>query len=242
MTVADLEDFIANKMKMAHIYQPVMLLTLLQTRGESSEEVIAWAILAHLPHDQGQIEYYKERTRNMVGEVLQRHKIVERQGEAYKLNGFNSLTENQINSLVALCKKKLAECLERRYRKREKGCKFCELQKGSKISENELAYAMYDEFPVTELHTLIIPRRHVKTYFELGQAEINACNQLLAEVKSFIEKSDKTITGFNIGVNDGEDAGQTIFHCHIYLIPRRKGDVENPRGGIRHVIPGKGCY
>jgi ATP adenylyltransferase len=90
---------------------------------------------------------------------------------------------------------------------------------------------MYDGFPVTEFLTLIVPKRHVASYFELGQAEINACNQLLTEMKAHIEAKDKEVSGFNIGINTSETAGQTIFHCHIHLIPRRTGDVEDPRGG-----------
>lgn len=74
------------------------------------------------------------------------------------------------------------------------------------------------------------------------QAEVNAITQLLAEIRGGIRKSDATVTGFNIGINDGEDAGQTIFHCHVHLMPRRSGDVDNPRGGVRHIIPGKGFY
>lgn len=242
MTYSDLEGFITNRMRMAHIYQPVMLLALLQSKGECSEEVIAWAILTYLSHDQSQIEHYKERTRNMVGNVLQGHNIVAREGETYRLNGFKYLTEDEISSLVDLCKKKLAECLRKRYGRREEVCFFCQPSEENKLSENKLAYAMKDGYPVTDLHTLIVPKRHVKSYFELGQAEINACNRLLVEMKASIRSKDKTITGFNIGVNDGEDAGQTILHCHIHLIPRRQGDVEDPRGGIRHVIPGKGYY
>jgi ATP adenylyltransferase len=92
------------------------------------------------------------------------------------------------------------------------------------------------------LHTLIIPKRHVPTYFELGQAEINACNQLLQHAKGDSQKQDESITGFNIGINNGESAGQTVFHCHIHLIPRRVGDVENPKGGVRHIIAGRGYY
>lgn len=95
---------------------------------------------------------------------------------------------------------------------------------------------------MTELHSLVIPKRNVESYFELGSAEINACNRLLCEVKKQIESSDTTVTGFNIGINNGESAGQTIFHCHIHLIPRRDGDIENPRGGVRGVIPSKMIY
>ncbi len=128
------------------------------------------------------------------------------------------------------------------YNKREKDCLFCKIDKTRIVTENELAYTILDGFPVTEFHSLTIPKRHASTYFELGQAEINACNQLLFQMKETIQSRDKTVTGFNIGINNGETAGQTIFHNHIHLIPRRVGDVENPRGGIRHVIAGKGNY
>jgi ATP adenylyltransferase len=111
-----------------------------------------------------------------------------------------------------------------------------------KIEENELAYAILDGFPVTPYHTLIIPKRHTSTYFEISRSESNACNSLINKAKKFIEKEDPEVSGFNIGINNGESAGQTIFHCHIHLIPRRKNDVEKPRGGIRNVIPGKGDY
>jgi ATP adenylyltransferase len=95
---------------------------------------------------------------------------------------------------------------------------------------------------VTELHSLVIPKHHVGSYFELGQSEINACNRLLYEAKQQIESTDTTVTGFNIGINNGQSAGQTIFHCHIHLISRRDGDVENPRGGVRGVIPSRMNY
>ena len=104
-----------------------------------------------------------------------------------------------------------------------------------------MAYATQDKYPVAEGHTLIIPKRHVKDYFGLFQAEINAINALVIEEKEKLGK-DTSIEGFNIGVNCGEVAGQTVFHCHVHLIPRRKGDVKNPRGGVRHVISGKGDY
>lgn len=110
------------------------------------------------------------------------------------------------------------------------------------IVENTLAYAIRDGFPVTAGHTLVIPKRHAPTYFDLTQAEVNACNQLLSQLKEEMERDDGSISGWNIGMNAGEDAGQTVFHCHIHLIPRREGDVESPRGGVRHTIPDKGSY
>jgi len=108
--------------------------------------------------------------------------------------------------------------------------------------QNELAFAIRDGFPVTELHTLIIPRRHVEDYFGLTSDELLACDALLRGLKSEIVRMDPMVTAFNIGMNAGLAAGQTIFHCHIHLIPRRAGDVVNPRGGVRHIIPGKGFY
>jgi ATP adenylyltransferase len=110
------------------------------------------------------------------------------------------------------------------------------------ITSNELAYAIYDGFPVTEHHCLIIPYRHAETYFDLTIEEREACHQLINDLKSVIEDMDGSVDGFNIGMNSGASAGQTVFHCHIHLIPRRTGDVENPRGGVRGVIPAKQQY
>lgn len=134
--------------------------------------------------------------------------------------------------------------LEKTYKIREKDCLFCDIQIDKKriVEENTLAYAIRDAFAVTEYHTLIIPKRHALDYFSLYQPEINAINQLIQSQKEKLDKLDTSIQGYNIGVNNGETAGQTIFHCHIHLIPRRKGDVENYRGGVRNIIPGKGNY
>jgi ATP adenylyltransferase len=122
------------------------------------------------------------------------------------------------------------------------GCLFCEIPRERIILENELAYAIRDGFPVTPLHTLVIPKRHVENYFGLTDLELIACNQLVHLARDQILLQDQTVEGFNIGMNSGVVAGQTIFHCHIHLIPRRPGDVADPRGGVRHLIPGKGAY
>ena len=121
-------------------------------------------------------------------------------------------------------------------------CLFCSIPPERVVASNDLAYAIRDGFPVTPLHTLVIPKRHVEDYFGLTQAELQACHELLIQLRSRILAEDARVEGFNVGMNAGAVAGQTIFHCHIHLIPRRTGDVENPRGGIRHVIPGKGFY
>ena len=162
---------------------------------------------------------------------------------------------NSINNYQALC----YECntnkgnrddtdfrnLSVMFEHREDNCLFCDIQTKDRkrvIAENNLAYAISDGFPVTQGHTLFIPKRHVNDYFGLVQAEVNAINALMTEHKSMLQAKDSTIEGFNIGMNCGEVAGQTIFHCHVHLIPRRKGDVENPRGGVRHIIAEKGFY
>ena len=121
-------------------------------------------------------------------------------------------------------------------------CLFCNIKESGLADENTLAYASYDSYPVTDKHCLIIPKRHVKDYFDLTEEEIVACDQLIKEIKKEIEIKDPLVKGFNIGTNSGKVAGQSIMHCHIHLIPRREGDVENPQGGVRSVIPLKQHY
>jgi diadenosine tetraphosphate (Ap4A) HIT family hydrolase/5-methylcytosine-specific restriction endonuclease McrA len=326
MTFDELADFIQNRMRMSHVYQPVMLTRLLTNRGHATVTDIARAILLH---DESQVEYYERITNGMVGQVLRKHKVVRKEGNQYFLSGFDDLTEGEIAELVGMCQKKLDEYLARRgdrmwrhrklaegyisgtlryevlkrakfrcelcgvpadekalqvdhivprnrggaddisnlqalcytcnamkrdrddtdfrrvaesYRYRETGCLFCELPAERLLLENRLAIAILDKFPVTAWHTLIIPRRHSPTYFDLGRPEVNACNLLLGEAKARIEREDRAVCGFNIGINAGRAAGQTVLHCHIHLIPRREGDVPDPAGGVRHLIPGRGSY
>jgi len=326
MNYKALKKFVSEKMSMQHIYQPVMLMTLLENEGRAHQYEIAGSILGY---DQSQLDYYKDITNNMVGKVLRKHNVVQKDGKEYCLVGFESLNNEEVESLKELCEEKLTNFLEDRgeqawnhrkkssgyisgtiryevfkrakfhcelcgisaeekalevdhivprnnggsdelsnfqslcyscnamkrdrdstdfrivresYEHKEEGCLFCEIEPERVIASNNLAYVIRDGFPVTDLHSLVIPKRHVKTYFDLGQAEINAINQLLTEQKEIIEKEDPSVTGFNIGMNCGEDAGQTVFHCHVHLIPRRKGDVDVPKGGVRNTIPGKGSY
>ena len=121
-------------------------------------------------------------------------------------------------------------------------CLFCNSKISGIAHENDLAYASYDTYPVSELHCLIIPKRHVIDYFELTDEELVACNDLIKVIKEQILIKDKNVKAFNIGTNAGKIAGQSIMHCHIHLIPRREGDVENPQGGVRSVIPQKQHY
>ena len=119
-------------------------------------------------------------------------------------------------------------------------CIFCAPDR-LRIAENEWAFASADGFPVSPGHTLIIPKRHAVTIFDLTDAEYASCFDLVKVVKSILEQQYHP-NGFNVGVNCGEAAGQSVWHAHIHVIPRYKGDVENPRGGVRHVIPCKGFY
>ena len=121
-------------------------------------------------------------------------------------------------------------------------CLFCNSKVSGIAHENDLAYASYDTYPVSNLHCLIIPKRHVVDYFKLSNDEIIACNDLINIIKKDILDNDQSVKAFNIGTNAGKLAGQSIMHCHIHLIPRRAGDVDNPQGGVRSVIPKKQHY
>ena len=114
--------------------------------------------------------------------------------------------------------------------------------KFKKIDENEFFFAVRDGYPVTPLHTLIIPKRHILSFFELNEIEQGELFSFLEKQKKSIVNEDTSVSAFNIGINDGPDAGRSVDHLHIHLIPRRKGDMDNPRGGVRGVIPEKQKY
>ena len=120
-------------------------------------------------------------------------------------------------------------------------CAFCEDIEDRVVIENSLAIAFWDKSPVSKGHCLIIPKRHIKDYFSSTRDEKMAILDLLDEMKILIDERYMP-EGYNIGINCGEYSGQTIMHLHIHLIPRYKGDVIDPRGGVRGVIPGKQNY
>jgi diadenosine tetraphosphate (Ap4A) HIT family hydrolase len=323
----NLKKFITEDMRMAHIYQPVMLRVLLDNGGRASRHAIASAFAAE---DRAQIEYYEEIVRNMPGRVLANRGIVQRDGKDYRLiDELGDLSYDDRQALIKECNTRLADYLERRgiapwqhrrkssdavsgsvrytviqrakgrceacgvsnevralevdhivprnkggtndlwnlqalcylcnaqkrdrddtdfadvlasYQDREADCPFCQLEGHPVVAENELAAAFNDNYPVTEGHTLVIPKRHVSDYFELHQPERNAIETLLHESRSSLVSKDKSISGFNVGMNVGEAGGQTIFHAHVHLIPRRDGDTDKPRGGVRGVIPSMQSY
>ena len=121
-----------------------------------------------------------------------------------------------------------------------KPCPFCNIER-EKILESEMSFAIYDGFPVNDGHALIIPKRHTANYFDLSLEEQKDCIELLNRVKGIVlEKYNPA--GFNVGININEAAGQTVPHVHIHLIPRYNGDVEEPRGGVRGVVPERKSY
>lgn len=120
-------------------------------------------------------------------------------------------------------------------------CPFCELPAARILFSTDEALVIRDAFPVSPGHTLVIPRRHIGSFFELTDAERTCMLELLAQAKAELDRSFQP-DGFNIGINDGAAAGQTVPHLHLHLIPRYLGDVPDPRGGVRWVMPAKAKY
>lgn len=122
-------------------------------------------------------------------------------------------------------------------------CLFCNKEdiENKIIEENDFCYARWDNFPVSKGHAEIVPKKHIESFFDLKNNELIEIFSLISKVKDLIQEKYNP-DGYNIGINEGDAAGRTIHHLHIHLIPRYKGDVENPRGGIRHIIPGEGSY
>jgi len=327
MSFKKLKKFLTKEMRMSHVYQPVMIRSLLKNKGKANTQKIAKDLLAY---DVSQVEYYQQITKNMVGKVLTNNRgITSKEDDIYSLNGFEKLSKEEQQELISLCEERINKYIDergekiwqhrrlssraipgsvryevlrragtrcescgisikdralevdhihpvskggrneisnyqalcyvcnsqksnrddtdfRKYRELfssyEPDCLFCNLPKKRIIDESELIYVVKDAYPVTKHHLLFIPKRHTPDYFSLEQPEINSISSLIKEHKEKIMKKDRTVTGFNIGTNNGEDAGQTIFHCHVHMIPRRKGDIKTPRGGIRGVIPSKRSY
>ena len=116
-------------------------------------------------------------------------------------------------------------------------CPFCHIAEDKLLAENEDARAFLDGYPITEGHTLVVPKRHVPSVFDLDASEQESLWQLVKEVRGRL-----TADAFNVGVNDGPAAGQTVSHAHVHVIPRREGDISDPRGGIRWVLPKRAKY
>jgi len=122
----------------------------------------------------------------------------------------------------------------------KKNCPFCNPDHVI-LAEKEHCFAIADQYPVSNGHTLVVSKRHVKSYFELSREERIDCWDLMDELKQKLEQKHQP-SGWNIGINTGRAAGQTVFHMHIHLIPRYTGDMDNPSGGVRHSVEGMGYY
>ncbi len=120
-------------------------------------------------------------------------------------------------------------------------CPFCQIEEQQIIFQNELVISFRDGFPISPRHTLIIPKRHIASFFELTAQEHQALFEALHILKTEIDQ-EFTPDGYNIGINDGLAAGQTVMHLHVHLIPRYKGDCTDPRGGVRWIFPEKAAY
>ncbi len=125
----------------------------------------------------------------------------------------------------------------------EANCPFCQMIRAGKLVDRlGMVATVRDGFPVTDGHLLIIPLRHTPDWFSMTDEELADARDLIRRLAEKIKKEDPRVTGLNIGANAGHSAGQTVFHAHIHLIPRRDGDCDNPRGGVRGVIDGKRSY
>jgi diadenosine tetraphosphate (Ap4A) HIT family hydrolase len=122
-----------------------------------------------------------------------------------------------------------------------RNCPLCDLEPSRVLEQNDLALAVPDAFPVSPGHTLVITRRHVADFFELSRTEVAAIMDLVFRLRDRLV-AELAPNGFNLGVNSGTAAGQTIMHVHVHLVPRFFADVSQPEGGIRNIIPGKGPY
>jgi len=324
MTYEDLADFIKNRMRMSHIYQPLLIMTLIESGGSATLRYLANTFLSH---DESQLLFYENTIKNMPIRVLKKHGIVGKDGDLISLSINKKLTFEQKAHLKMLCEKRLQKFIFKRglsiwdyrllntdpvpdslrYRvlkdsggrcelcgatKKErpldvdhikpqsKGgknvyenlqvlCSKCNRSKGNKddtdfrndlvenipdckfcydniksriVEEYNSVVAIKDHYPVSKDHLLIIPKRHCNDFFTMTQQELIDASNLLKMLKKRISENSPKVTGFNVGMNSGESAGQTIFHCHIHLIPRRYGDTPNPRGGVRGVIPDQMSY
>lgn len=321
----ELTQFITQDMKMSHIYQPLMIRSLVDSNGKATIRQLA---LAFLEHDESQLKHYESVIKKMPLKVLKGRKIVDHEGDLVSLNLKGRLTFEQKAELRMLCEQKMQEFILNKgmslwdYRMlggpvkgsvyyevmkesggrcalcgvtskdrpldvdhiipRSKGgnsekenlqvlCSRCNRTKGNRdrtnwkvfkdveaiencifcwenldkkrvVAEYDHIYAIKDGIPVTEDHLLIIPKRHASDWFSMTEQERYEAETLIRTLKGKLESDDETISGFNIGMNCGIDAGQTILHAHIHLIPRRKGDTENPVGGVRGVMAGTRDY
>ncbi len=324
MTFEELQDFLENRMRMSHIYQPLLVRSLVESGGAATIRQLAQSFLTQ---DESQLQYYEKRIKEMPLKVLSRHNVVAHQDDLVSLNT-GPLSFEQKAEIIMTCNRRMLEYMKKRgiaiwdYRlldsdpvsdslryqvlkdsgghcclcgatlyerpldvdhiiPRSRGgktelsnlqtlCSKCNRSKRNKdttdfrmrdgtetdetcefcsddftaeaTDENGTVFSVVDKFPVSKGHLLIVPFRHTPDFFDMTGKEKSDAEKLIRYLRNKTIREDSTVNGFNIGVNCGPVAGQTIMHAHIHLIPRRKGDTADPRGGVRGVIPDKMAY
>ena len=254
MTFTELCDFVTNRMRMSHIYQPLLIRCLVDAGGSATIRQLAQDFAVN---DESEIHRYEKTIRAKPLRVLTKHSVVNRSDDLVSLSA-GRLTVKQRVEVRRLCEERIAsfmkvlcaKCNQATSKKdatdfradpRESDfdatCPFCDrsLQDGA-VETLGTVFAVQDAYPATKGHLLIIPRRHTPDFFSMTEAERHDANTLLRVMRGRLQAEDRTIAGFNVGANCGEAAGQTIAHAHIHLIPRRRGDRKAKKRGVRGAI------
>jgi diadenosine tetraphosphate (Ap4A) HIT family hydrolase len=254
MTFDDLKGFLLNKMVSSHSYQPLLIRALVDSGGSATIRQLATSFVIS---DERRLLCCEKCFKEMSIKALKRHGVISEVGQFVALN-VSKLTVRERTEIKRICEKKIQEtgyfklqglCSsysgittnddDKDYRSIiekdfDESCPFCQYNRiGKKPVENEYAFAKPDKEPFKEGHTLIIPKRHVADCFDMSKKEFDAIYDVLRMRRKQLLEADPAIQGFNVGFNSGAIAGQTVFHCHVHLIPRRPGDGEHPRGGSR---------
>ena len=206
-------------MKPSHIYQPVLIRALVEAGGKATLRQLAQVFVSQ---DESQLQFYERRIKGMPVKVLGKHGVVERAPKGNK-----DTTDFRAPSSPDS----------------DPACPFCAADRQNKaVALNGSVFVLLDGHPVAPGHHLVIPKRHTADYFSMTEDERRDATDLLRVLRKKILDDDTSVVGFNVGMNCGEAAGQTVMHAHVDLIPRRKGDTPQPRGGVRGVIPARMSY
>lgn len=242
MKFDELRNFIINKRRPVNTDQPLLIKNLAESGGSATIRQLA---ITCMQNDEDQLLSYEKRLMDTSLGYLASHGVIKKEGNLVSLEA-GELTREEKAEIETLCEQKMRDAADFQGatdQNFDRNCVFCnKLKAGDIILENDYSFAVLDRHPVTDGHTLVIPKRHFPDYFEATRSELNAMHDLLKTRKRELTEADPTIKGFNVGSNVGKYAGQSIFHVHIHLIPRRMGDSEDPKGGIRGVIPGRMSY
>ena len=253
MKFAELIDYIEKRMVTNHGCQPAMIKSLIDSGGSVPLRQLARQALLK---DDRWLAQYEDRIKAVQLPVLKKHGVIKQEKGVISL-ATKPLSAAEKTELIKWCDKKIQRCAAGPRIDLEgdglwdsdtvpasiDDCRFCYGNIADRVVEElGTVIAIADGYPVTEGHLLIVPKRHIADYLQMSRRERDDADDLIRLLAGDIRQKDHEVTGFNIGANCGESAGQTIFHAHIHLIPRRDGDTPNPKGGVRGVIPGKRAY